>query len=198
MIRPSRAELELAPNAFELVSVGIAADHDGGALGQAQIALAQRYVVALGEPDELGDCPMHQPRVGRMRNCLGLYRGIDHHALQVLGTDGASLVRHRQTFLDQRDELFLAEPLAPACHRRSIERQPVAEAQFAAEVLVIGVSIQRAHSTSSDRSWMCFRMNRPATSRVGRPGCPDPVWHTELKRSSRTFQSISAANRTSG
>lgn len=49
--------------------------------------------------------------------------------------DSASLVRHRQTFLDQRDELFLSEPLAPARHRRSIERQAVAEAQFAAEVL---------------------------------------------------------------
>ena len=42
---------------------------------------------------------------------------IDRHSLQVLGTDGASLVRHRQTFLDQRDELFLAKPLAPAGHR---------------------------------------------------------------------------------
>ena len=82
---------------------------------------------------------MHQPRVGRMRNGHWLRRGIDRHPLQVLGTDGASLVRHRQTFLDQRDELFLAEPLAPARHRRPIERQPVAEAQLAAEVLVIGV-----------------------------------------------------------
>jgi len=42
------------------------------------------------------------------------------------------------TFLDQRDELFLSEPLAPAGHRRSIERQTVAEAQFAAEVLSSG------------------------------------------------------------
>ncbi|MGF6430983.1 hypothetical protein AB7M47_008101 [Bradyrhizobium elkanii] len=82
---------------------------------------------------------MHQPRVGRMRNGLGLHRGTDHHPLQILGTDGASLVCHRQTFLDQRDELLLAEPLAPARHRRSIERQPVAEAQLAAEVLIIGV-----------------------------------------------------------
>src|SRR5882724_6713097 len=48
-------ELELAPGALELMSVGIAADHDGGALRQAQIALAQRHTVALGEPDELGD-----------------------------------------------------------------------------------------------------------------------------------------------
>ena len=121
------------------MGVGIAADHDGGALGQAQIALAQRHTVSLGKPDQLGDCSMHQPRVGRMRNRLGLYRGIDDHPLQVLRADGASLVRHRQTFLDQRDELFLAKPLAPAGHRRSIERQTVAEAQFAAEVLVVGV-----------------------------------------------------------
>ena len=48
--------------------------------------------------------------------------------LQVLGADGASLVRDRQAFLDERDELLLAEPLAPARHRRSIEREPVAEA----------------------------------------------------------------------
>ena len=82
---------------------------------------------------------MHQPRVGRMRNGLWLHRGIDHHSLQVLGLDGAGLVRHRQALLDQRDELLLAQPLAPARHRRSIERQLVAEAQFAAEVLVIGV-----------------------------------------------------------
>ena len=107
----------MAPGAFELVRVGIAADHDGGALGQAQIALAQRHTVALGQPHELGDGPMHQPRVGRMGNGLGLHRGIDHHSLQVLGADRASLVRHRQTFLDQRDELLLAEPLAPARHR---------------------------------------------------------------------------------
>jgi len=33
-------ELELAFGAVELMSVGIAADHDGRALGQAQIALA--------------------------------------------------------------------------------------------------------------------------------------------------------------
>ncbi|MCP1835626.1 hypothetical protein J2R76_003966 [Bradyrhizobium sp. USDA 4532] len=45
---------------------------------------------------------------------------------------------------------------------------------------------------------MCFKMNSPATSRVGKPGSPDPAWHTELKRSFRMFQPISAANRTSG
>src|SRR5258705_10129503 len=126
--KPRPQELELAPGALELMSVGIAADHDGGALRQAQIALAQRHTVALGEPDELGDGPMYQPRVRRMRNGLWLHRGIDRHSRQVLGTDGASLVRHRQTFLDQRDELLLAEPLPQARHRRSIDRHPRAEA----------------------------------------------------------------------
>ena len=137
--KPRPQELELAPGALELVRVGIAADHDGGALRQAQVALAQPHAVALGEPDELGDGPMQQPRVGRMRDRLRLHRGIDHHPFQVPGTDRARLVRHRQAFLDQRDELLLAEPLAPARHRRAIERQPVAKAQLAAEVLVIGV-----------------------------------------------------------
>lgn len=183
------------PGALELMSVGIAADHDGGAHRQAQIALAQRRTVALGEPDELGEDPMHQPRVGRMRNGLGQRRGIDRHPLQVLGTDGASLVR--QTFLDQRDELLLAEPLAPARHRRSIERQPVAEAQLAAEVLVIGVLDPAGAQHLIREIVHVLETNRPATSRVGSPG-PGPVWHSEPKRSSRNFQSISAANRTSG
>src|ERR1700748_429600 len=54
--KPRPQELELAPGAFELVRMGIAADHDGGTLGQAQIALAQRQTGALGEPDKLDDC----------------------------------------------------------------------------------------------------------------------------------------------
>src|SRR5262249_27471232 len=79
-----------------LVSVCIAADLDGGAVGQAQISLAQRQAIALGEADELNDCPLHQTRVGRMRSGLvWLRRMIDHY--QVLRTDGGSIVRHRHS-----------------------------------------------------------------------------------------------------
>lgn len=46
----------------------------------------------------------------------------------------------------------------PACHRRD-RTADAGRAQFAAEVLVEGFSIQRAHSTSSDRLCMCFKMN---------------------------------------
>lgn len=56
------------PGAFELVGVGIAADHNGGALGQAQIALAQRTRLRLARFD---DCPMHQPRVVGCAMALG-------------------------------------------------------------------------------------------------------------------------------
>src|SRR5258707_11821919 len=60
-------ELERAPGTLELVRMGVAADHDGGALGDAQIALAQRHAVAPGESDKLDDRPGHQPRIRRGR-----------------------------------------------------------------------------------------------------------------------------------
>jgi arylamine N-acetyltransferase len=37
-----------------------------------------------------------------------------------------------------------------------------------------GFSIQRAHSTSSDRLNVCFRIASPAISRVGSGGIPGP------------------------
>jgi len=37
-----------------------------------------------------------------------------------------------------------------------------------------GFSIQRSHSTSSERSCMCLRIAKPAISRVGKGGLPGP------------------------
>jgi len=53
--KPRQQELELARGAFELVSVDITADRDGGSLRQAQTNPAQRYAVALVAPGVLGD-----------------------------------------------------------------------------------------------------------------------------------------------
>ena len=68
--------------------------------------------------------------------------------------------------------------------------------------LVVGkavlVASQRPYSASSDRLCMCFRINSPATSRVGRPGWPGPGVQTPAKRRSRNPQSISRASRISG
>ena len=48
---PGAQEFELSPGALELMRMGIAPDHGGGALGQTQIALAQLDALALGQID---------------------------------------------------------------------------------------------------------------------------------------------------
>ena len=45
---PGAQEFEFSSGALELVGMGIAPDHDGGALGQAPIALAQFDTLAFG------------------------------------------------------------------------------------------------------------------------------------------------------
>ena len=93
------------------------------------IALAQRHAVALGQVDQLLERPVHQPRIGRMGDRLGLHGRVDDHPLQILRRQRAGLVRHRQALLEQRHELLLAQPLAPARQRRAVERQLMAEAR---------------------------------------------------------------------
>src|SRR5437764_10973236 len=101
-----------------------------------------------------------------MRDCLRLYRRVDHNPLEILGRDRARLVRHRKALLDEGHQLLLAQALAPACQRRAVERGLMTEAQLAAKELEYGFSIHRAQRTSSDRLCMCLRMKRPVTSRV--------------------------------
>ena len=134
-----RRNLSCAAGALELVRVGVAPDHDRGALGHPAIALPQRHIVALCEIDQLLQRAVAQPGVGRMGDRLRLHRGVDHHPLEIAGRQRPGLVRHRQALLEQRDQLLLAQPLAPMRQRRTVERQLVAEAQFAAEELVIRV-----------------------------------------------------------
>src|SRR5437763_7599070 len=50
---PNAQELEFSPRSIELVAMGIAADHDRGALGHPTIALPQSHSSALGEIDQL-------------------------------------------------------------------------------------------------------------------------------------------------
>jgi hypothetical protein len=133
-------ELQRPPHPLELMRVGVTPDHDGRPLTDAQIALAQRHTLGLGEADQLLQGPMHQPRIRRMRDGLGLHGRVHDDSFQVLRLDRAGLVRDREALLDQRHERLLAQPLPPACQRRAVEGELVAEAQRAAEVvLVIGI-----------------------------------------------------------
>ena len=56
-----------------------------------------------------------QPRIGRMRDRFGLYRGVDHDPFEITARQCPGLVRHRQALLDQRHQLFFAQ--APHAHR---------------------------------------------------------------------------------
>src|SRR5262249_11897327 len=127
---------------------------------------------------------MGEPGVGRMRDRLLLYSGIYRDSFEIFGVDRPVAVGHGEALLQQRDDLLLTQPLAPARERRAIKRQLVPEHHFPTEVLEIRILHQR--------------MNSPATSRVGNGGCPGPTRHTALKRRARKSQSISPASRTSG
>ena len=136
---PGSKEFELAPGALELVGMRIAPHLDGGALGHAQIALAQFDTLAFGQIDQLLDRTVGEPGIGRMGDRLLLDGGVHHDPLKVPGLDRLRSVRHRKALLQQRRNLLLTQPLAPARQRRAIERCRVLEHQFSAEVLEIRI-----------------------------------------------------------
>lgn len=106
----------------------------------------------VGKSDELGDGPMHQPRVGEMRNGLWLRPQLAPCPWDRWCQSCAPLIDF------------------PGSARRAAPRRAVG----ASASSTIANGIQRAHSTSSERLCMCFRMNKPATSRDGTPCCPPP------------------------
>ena len=126
---PGAQELELAPGPLELMGVGIAADHDRGALGHPQIALAQRHAVRA----------WRKPTSFSMARCIS--RASVGCAIALGCTVVSTTTRSRSLVArapvlcatdrlswSSADELLLAEPLAPARQRRAVERQLVAEA----------------------------------------------------------------------
>jgi hypothetical protein len=121
----------------------------------------------------------------------------------------APVVCTAQTFPNQRYELFLVEPRAPAYHRRSIERQTVAEAQFAAEVLVIEVRdpagaqhliLQVVHALQNELAGNKPRrqVRQPDTNRSksknARKRGPTPSLPGNSNNTSRPFLPISQAD----
>src|SRR5262249_36040936 len=100
--KPRAQKLQFPPRAFELVGMRVAPHHDGGALGQAQIALAQLNALALGQLHQLLDRAMGEPGVGRMRDRLLLHSGIYRNPFEIFGVDRPGAVGHREALLQQR------------------------------------------------------------------------------------------------
>ena len=175
--RPGAQEFEFAPRPPGLTRVAVASDHDRCPLGQPVIVLPLRHTVAARQTDQLLQGLVAQLRIGRVGDRLGLHRRVDHHPFAIAARQRPALVRYRQALLDQRRELALAEPPPPMRQRRAVERQPVAEAQFAAEELVIRVlqlacAQRHVRQPTADRLCVCFKISSPATSRVGDGGRP--------------------------
>jgi hypothetical protein len=104
--KPGAQELQFPPGTLELVRMRIAPDHDGGALGQAQIALAEFDTLAFGLIDQLLDGAVSEPSVGWMRDRLLLHGGIHHDQLEIFGLDRFGPVGNRKTLLQQRGDLL--------------------------------------------------------------------------------------------
>src|SRR6516165_3265261 len=82
---------------------------------------------------------MGEPGVGRMRDRLLLDSGIYRDSFEIFGVDRPGAVGHREALLQQRDDLLLTQPLAPARERRAIKWRLVPEHHFPTEVLEIRV-----------------------------------------------------------
>ena len=119
--------LQRPVGALELFGVGIALMGDQRVFADPLVGLAQLNAGFLGQPHQPLARPMHELRVGRKGDRLGLHRGVDNDLGEVGGLDRAGARGHRMALLDQRHELLLAHPLAPARQRRAVEGQRVLE-----------------------------------------------------------------------
>ena len=123
---------------LELLGVGIAPRHHGGAFGDAQIRLAQLQPAFVGQPIEPLDCRMQQLGVSREGDRLGLDRGVHRDPFDVAGAQRAGRMRHAQALSQQELELA-AEPLPPMAEVGALVREFVLEKFLAGEVLEIRV-----------------------------------------------------------
>ena len=83
--------------------------------------------------------PIQQPTVGRVRNGLGLYRGVDDHGGQTLAFEHAGGLRGLDAVFEQPLAAFFPDAPPPAHQARRVARQFMLEVALAAEVLPVRV-----------------------------------------------------------
>ena len=122
-----RIVLQRPVGALELLGVGVALMGDQRMFADPLVGLAQLDASFPGQLHQPLARPMHELGVGRKGHRLGLHGGVDDHLGEVGGLRRAGARGDREALLDQRDELLLPHPLAPARQRRAVERQLVLE-----------------------------------------------------------------------
>ena len=124
--------------AIELFGMGITPRHHGGALGDAQIGLPQSHAVLAGQAVQSFDRRVQQLGIGRERDGLGLYRGVDRDPLEVAAPQRTAVVSNPQALRQQQLQL-VAQPLAPVAQVRALMRELMLEELLPGEVLEIRV-----------------------------------------------------------
>ena len=102
---------------LELLGVRIALMGDQRMLADPLVGLAQPDAGLLRQLHQPLARSMHQLGVGRKGDRLGLHRGVDDDLGKVGRLRRAGARGHRQALLEQRGQLLLPHPLAPACQR---------------------------------------------------------------------------------
>lgn len=118
--------------------LGIAARHHGGALGDAQIGLAQPHAMLFCQTYKACDRRMQELGVGRESDRLGLHGSVHRDPFEVACAQRAGCVRDPQA-LGQKQLELVAEPLAPMAQVGALVRECVLEELRAGEMLKIRV-----------------------------------------------------------
>ena len=131
--------LALPTGPFELPSVGVSAMLAQRLGALAGVALTQRHALVLCRLDQFASGLVVQPRVGRVRDRLGLHRRVHRDFGELPGLDQlqpqAQLDRQPQQVAEQ----LLTHPVSPLGHAGWIDGQVVLEIVLAAEILPVRV-----------------------------------------------------------
>ena len=117
------AEIEIADRlqrpvgALELLGVGIPLMGDQRMFADPLVGLAQPDAGLLRQLHQALAGSMHELRVGRKGDRLGLHRRVDGDLGKVDRLRRAGARGHRKTLLDQRRQPLFLHPLAPARQR---------------------------------------------------------------------------------
>jgi hypothetical protein len=158
---------------LELPGMSIAPDLSANPGAEAVVVLPQADASLARQPDQLAPCGLVKPGIRWVGDVLFHHRGIDGDLLQMI-------VLHRPGALPSLDRLgeqpfhtLLTDPVAPAGHRRGINRQPMLKERLAAEMLPVWVLGPAGHNGFIRQSERVLEIEEPRDQAGRRSGATD-------------------------